>query len=246
MDISPYLPHLVEFRQRLIRCVIAFLAVFLALFFIDNHLYSFIAKPLLAELPFGSSLIATQVTSTFMVPMKLALILAFFLIIPYILYQIWSFITPGLYKAEKRSIFPYLIASLLLFYSGVTFAYYCICPAALSFFAHCSPANVLVMTDIKDYLDFVLTLLFSGGIAFQVPIITFASLQFGIISAEKLAHFRPYVIVAAFILGMLLTPPDVVSQILLALPIWGLFEVGLFASLFLEKYKIKKRAIPNR
>ena len=246
MDITPYLPHLIEFRRRLIRCCIAFLFVFLALFFIDNHLYNFIAKPLLAELPSGNTLIAVEVTSTFMVPMKLALVLSFFLSIPYILYHIWAFVTPGLYPSEKRHIFPYLISSLLLFYSGVAFAYYCICPAALSFFAHCSPSNVTVMTDIKAYLDFVLSLLFSGGIAFQVPIITFASLQFGLISPEKLAHFRPYVIVAAFILGMLLTPPDVVSQILLALPIWGLFELGLIASFLLEKYKIKNRAIPNR
>lgn len=223
-----YLPHIIELRSRIIRCGLLTLFVFLGFFYIDNHLYSFIAKPLLTQLPSGGSLIATTVTASFTVPMKLAFVLAVFLTIPYTLFQLWSFIAPGLYPNEKQKTLYYVLLSLLLFYSGVSFAYCVICPVALEFFAKCAPNGVLVMTDIQAYLDFVLTLLFAGGIAFQVPIITFAAIRSGLISPEKLAHFRPYVIVASFILGMLLTPPDVVSQILLALPMWALFEVGLF------------------
>lgn len=237
------IPHLIECRARIIRSGLVISCLFAALFYIDEHLYAWIAKPLLSQLPAGGSIIATAVTTTFIVPMKLALVLSVFLTIPYLLYEIWSFIAPGLYTKEKKMVLPFLVTSTLLFYSGVAFAYYLICPMALGFFAKCAPAGVLVMTDIQAYLDFVLTVLFAGGIAFQVPIVTLALLKSGLVSISQMEHCRPYVIVAAFVIGMILTPPDVVSQILLALPMWGLFEGGLLLAKFLDqKYKLKNIA----
>jgi sec-independent protein translocase protein TatC len=226
-------PHLTECRTRIIRSLLIVLCLFLALFCIDEYLYTWIAKPLLSQLPIGSSMIATEVTTPFMVPMKLALIFSFFLAIPYLLHEIWSFIAPGLYMKEKKMILPFLVTSTFLFYSGVLFAYYIICPMALGFFAKCAPVGVLVMTDIQAYLDFVLTVLFAGGIAFQVPIITLALLKSGLFTITQLEHCRPYVIVGVFVISMILTPPDVVSQILLALPMWFLFESGLLFAKFL-------------
>jgi sec-independent protein translocase protein TatC len=230
-----YIPHLIECRTRIIRSGLIILCLFSALFCIDEHLYAWVAKPLLSQLPTGSSLIATAVTTPFMVPLKLAMILSFFLGIPYLLYEIWSFIAPGLYLKEKKRVLPFLVASTILFYGGVMFAYYIICPMALGFFAKCAPVGVLVMTDIQSYLDFVLSVLLAGGIAFQVPIITWVLLHSGLVTISQMAHCRPYVIVATFVIGMILTPPDVVSQILLALPMWGLFEAGLFLAKFLDK-----------
>ncbi len=230
------IPYLIELRTRVIQSGILLLILFSGLFYIDEKLYTWIAKPLLTELPIGSTLIATTVTAPFTVPMKLALIMAFFLAVPYILYQIWSFIAPGLYKTEKQTALPFLLTSTVLFYGGVAFAYYVICPMALGFFAKCAPRGVTVMTDIEAYLNFVLTLLLSGGIAFQVPIITFALIKSGITTIQQLEHLRPYIIVLAFIVGMLLTPPDVVSQILLALPMWGLFEAGLLLAKYLNPH----------
>ncbi len=227
-----FIPHLIECRTRLIRSGLMILSLFAGLFCIDEQLYSWIAKPLLSQLPAGSHIIATAVTTPFMVPMKLAMLLAFFISIPYLLYEIWSFMAPGLYAKEKKNILPFLITSTILFYIGVGFAYYIICPLALGFFAKCAPAGVLVMTDIQSYLDFVLSILFAGGIAFQVPMVTLILLQSGFMSLAQMEHCRPYVIVAAFVLGMILTPPDVVSQILLALPMWGLFEGGLLFAKF--------------
>jgi len=238
------IPHLIELRTRIIRCGLIVLCLFAALFCIDEHLYAWIAKPLLSQLPAGSSIIATAVTTPFMVPMKLAMIFSFFVTIPYLLYEIWSFIAPGLYLKEKKRVLPFLITSTVLFYSGVVFAYYIICPMALGFFAKCAPNGVLVMTDIQSYLDFVLTVLFAGGVAFQVPIITLALLQSGLVTISQMEHCRPYVIVAAFVVGMILTPPDVVSQILLALPMWLLFEGGLLLAKFLDK-KTKLLVTPN-
>ncbi len=229
------LPHLIELRSRIIRSGLLVLGLFFFLFWIDEYLYTFIAKPLLNELPIGSSIIATEVTAPFTVPMKLAFILSLFLSIPYILYQAWIFIAPGLYPNEKQRTLPFLISSIFLFYLGVAFAYYMICPTALSFFAQCAPEGVTVMTDITAYLDFVLTVLFAGGVAFQVPVVTLLSIQSGWVSITLLEHLRPYVIVIAFILGMLLTPPDVISQVLLALPMWGFFEMGLILAKYLNK-----------
>lgn len=236
---NTYITHLIECRKRVIRCGIVFFIVFIGLFLVDEKLYTFIAKPLLVQLPAGGQIIATEVTATFMVPMKLALVIAFIVMIPYFLHQLWGFIAPGLFKHEKRTVFPLLFSSIFLFYAGLCFAYYVICPLALGFFANSAPPGVLVMTDIRSYLDFVLTLLLSGGIAFQVPVITLALIQGGIVSVKQLSYIRPYVIVGAFIVGMLLTPPDVVSQILLALPMWGLFELGLlWAKWFCRRIKV--------
>ncbi len=231
-----YIPHLIELRTRVIRSGLVISCLFVALFCIDEHLYTWIAKPLLSQLPASGNLIATAVTTPFTVPMKLALLLSFFMTIPYLLYEIWSFIAPGLYIKEKKRILPFLIASTFLFYAGVLFSYYIICPMALGFFAKSAPVGVLVMTDIQAYLDFVLTVLLAGGIAFQVPIITLALLQSNLVSLSQMEHCRPYVIVAVFVVGMILTPPDVISQILLALPMWGLFEAGLLTSKLYGQY----------
>lgn len=229
------LSHLIEFRTRLIRSLLVVFCVFLGLFLIDEFLYSTLAKPLLSQLPAGGALIATEVTTTFMVPMKLAFILAIFLSIPYLLYELWSFVAPGLYPHERHEILSFVIAGTLLFYGGVAFAYYLICPMALGFFAQCAPLGVKVMTDIQAYLDFVLRLLLGGGLAFQVPILTMALIKSQCLSIAQLEQGRPYIIVLAFVMGMLLTPPDVISQILLALPMWGLFEIGLFLTKYSEK-----------
>lgn len=219
--------HLIEFRRRVFACAAILFCVFIALFCIDNKLYTVIAKPLLAQLPSGAQIIATEVTSTFMVPMKLAWVGSLIIVMPFLLYQLWAFVAPGLYKKEKKAILPLLILSILLFYLGLIFAYYAICPIALGFFAKSAPIGVSVMMDIRAYLDFVLSILLSAGFAFQVPVIMLALIQAGTLTIKQLAYLRPYVIVGAFIVGMLLTPPDVVSQILLALPMWGLFELVL-------------------
>ncbi len=227
LDWNAGICHLIEFRKRVLLCGLVFCVAFVGLFWIDDKLYTFIARPLLSQLSMGGQIIATEVTSTFMVPMKLAWVAALILVMPYMLYQLWSFIAPGLYKQEKKTIAPLLICSIILFYLGLCFAYYLICPLALGFFAKSAPKGVSVMTDIRSYLDFVLTLVLSAGLAFQVPVITISLIQARVVTTKQLAYLRPYVIVGAFIVGMLLTPPDVVSQILLALPMWGLFELGL-------------------
>jgi len=234
LDWNTGICHLIEFRKRVLFSMIVFSIAFIFLFCIDEKLYTFIAKPLLTQLPIGGQMIATEVTSTFMVPMKLAWVGALITVMPYILYQLWIFVAPGLYKHEKSSIFPLLVASILLFYVGLCFAYYIMCPLALGFFAKSAPLGVTVMTDIRAYLDFVLSVVLSAGLAFQVPIITLALLQAGVVTLKQLAYLRPYVIVGSFIIGMILTPPDVVSQILLALPMWGLFELALFGAKFLR------------
>jgi sec-independent protein translocase protein TatC len=232
-----YIPHLIELRKVLLRCLLVVSVSFSFLFWMDADLYSLVAKPLLNALPIGGALIATEVTSPFMVPMKLAIVAAVFLTMPYILYEIWSFVAPGLYLQERKRLMPLIVSSATLFYLGMSFAYFVICPLALGFFAESAPRGVTVMTDIRHYLDFMLTVSFSAGLAFQVPIITFSLIRAGLVSVDQLSYFRPYIIVGAFILGMLLTPPDVVSQILLALPMWWLFEAGLF----LAKQGLTKR-----
>lgn len=233
-SLDSYIPHLIELRMRVIRCGLVILSLFICLFIIDEYLYSWIAKPLLKQLPSGSSMIATEVTAPFMAPMKLALISALFFGAPYILFELWSFIAPGLYINEKHKLRSFVMMSTLLFYFGIAFSYFVICPTALSFFTKCAPPDVKIMTDIKAYLDFVLSVLLAGGIAFQVPIITLTLLKAKLVSIEQFIYLRPYVIVGAFVLGMLLTPPDVISQILLALPMWGLFEIGLLLAKYLK------------
>ncbi len=230
---QPLISHLVELRQRLMRSVLAVFILFLALFYFANDLYLFISAPLTALLPEGTSMIATDVTSPFFAPFKLTLVAAIALAMPYILHQIWSFISPGLYANEKKLAIPLLISSIILFYAGIAFAYFVVFPLIFGFFTSVGPENVAVMTDISSYLNFVLKLFFAFGLAFEIPIATLLLIKSGAISAKDLASKRAYVVVVCFIFGMLLTPPDVISQSLLAVPMWLLFEVGLFLSRFL-------------
>lgn len=226
----PIVAHLLELRTRLLRIVIVLLVAFLAIYPFSDLLYTWLSGPLRAVLPEGTSMIAIQVASPFLIPMKLAFMAAFFLCVPYILYQLWGFIAPGLYKHERNLVWPLLISSTLLFYLGAAFAYFVVFPLVFHFFAAVTPTGVAMMTDISEYLSFVLKLFFAFGAAFEVPIATILLVRSGITTREALAAKRPYVIVTAFVVGMLLTPPDMVSQVLLAVPVWLLFEIGLLLS----------------
>lgn len=219
--------HLLELRSRVLRLVVALLLVFLALFYFSNDIYLFVAEPLRSILPEGTQMIATEVASPFLAPFKLTFFVAFLVCIPYILYQIWSFIAPGLYEHEKKLAFPLLASSVVLFYAGMAFAYYVVFPLLFAFFTKAAPEGVAVMTDINAYLSFVMKLFFAFGVAFEIPVATVLLVMAGITSVEKLAAKRQYVILGCFIIGMLLTPPDVFSQTLLAVPMWLLFEVGI-------------------
>ena len=229
---QPFISHLIELRDRLLRVVLCVLAVFLALSSFANEIYSFLAGPLLQHMPKNTTMIAIDVASPFFTPFKLALVLAVFISVPIILYQFWAFVAPGLYKHERLLILPLLVASTLLFYLGVAFAYYVVFPLVFGFLTASAPVGVTVMTDITRYLDFVLTLFFAFGVCFEVPIFTIVLVWSGIVTRESLAEKRPYVIVGAFVIGMFLTPPDAISQTLLAVPMWLLFEVGLLFSRF--------------
>ena len=231
----PFMSHLVELRDRLLRAVLFILIIFLGLFSFSNELYSLLAEPLLVHLPQGSSMIATEVASPFLTPFKLAMVTAIFISMPFILYQLWAFVAPGLYRHEKSLAFPLLFSSIILFYLGMVFAYYVVFPLMFSFFTGITLEGVTMMTDITKYLDFVLKMFFAFGMAFEVPIATILVISMGMTTAEKLAEKRPYIIVVAFIAGMLLTPPDVVSQMLLAIPMWILFEFGLIFSRLLTR-----------
>ena len=222
--------HLVELRDRVVRMVVAILVIFLGLFYWANDIYVYLAEPLTRHLPEGANMIAIDVASPFLTPFKLVLMLSVFLAMPIILYQCWAFVAPGLYANEKRIAMPLLVSSILLFYAGVSFAYFVVFPLVFGFFTSVGPDIVNISTDIGRYLDFVLALFFGFGLAFEVPIATIILVAIGFTTPKKLAAKRPYIIVGAFILGMLLTPPDVISQVLLALPVWLLFEGGLIAS----------------
>lgn len=227
--------HLIELRDRLLHMVLAILIVFIALFSFSNKIFTIAATPLLKLMPAGTSMIATGVTAPFLVPFKLVLMLSVLLTIPYLLHQIWSFIAPGLYRHEKRLAAPLLISSVVLFYCGIAFAYFVIFPIMFGFFIGSAPKGVAVMTDIGQYLDFIIAIFLAFGIAFEVPIATFLLVLAGITTPQKMADKRPYIIIASFAIGMVLTPPDVISQSMLAIPIWLLFELGLLASrLFLK------------
>ena len=235
----PFMSHLVELRDRLLRAVLVILVIFLVLFSFSNELYSLLAEPLLIHLPAGSSMIATEVASPFLTPFKLSMMSAIFIGMPFILYQLWAFIAPGLYKHEKSLAFPLLFSSIILFYLGMVFAYFVVFPLMFQFFTGIALEGVTMMTDITKYLDFVLKMFFAFGIAFEVPIATILVISTGMTTADKLAEKRAYIIVVAFIAGMLLTPPDVVSQMLLAVPMWVLFELGLIFSRILTRKKIR-------
>jgi sec-independent protein translocase protein TatC len=224
---QPLLSHLIELRSCTLRAVICIFVVMVLLLPFANQIYNFIATPLLAKLPAGSSMIATEVASPFFAPFKLTLFCAIFFTIPYILYQVWSFIVPGLYTKEKKLVLPLLVSSTLLFYTGVLFAYYIVFPVLFAFLTATAPEGIQIMTDINHYLDFILKLFFAFGLSFEIPVATFMLIKTGFVSVERLSANRPYIILSAFFAGMLLTPPDVVSQVLLAVPIWLLFESGL-------------------
>jgi len=226
----PFISHLIELRNRLLKVVLFVLVVFLGLSTYANQIYSLMAGPLMKHLPKNSTMIAIDVASPFFTPFKLALVVSIFISIPVILYQFWAFVAPGLYKRERRMILPLLIASTLLFYLGAAFAYFVVFPLVFGFLTAAAPTGVAVMTDISKYLDFVLTLFFAFGICFEVPIFTIVLVWTGLVTPAGLADKRPYVIVGAFVIGAFLTPPDAISQTLLALPMWMLFEVGLFFS----------------
>jgi sec-independent protein translocase protein TatC len=230
-----FISHLVELRDRLIRSIVAVLLVFLSLAYFANQIYAFLAGPLLEHMPAGTQMIAIEVASPFLTPFKLTLVVSVFLAMPYVLYQAWAFIAPGLYRHERRLAFPLLLASIILFYAGIAFAYFVVFPLLFAFLSAAAPPGVTVMTDITHYLDFVLTIFFAFGVAFEVPIATILLVWSGVITPEALREKRPYIIVLAFVIGMVLTPPDVVSQTLLSVPIWMLFEVGLLFSRFFER-----------
>jgi sec-independent protein translocase protein TatC len=227
---QPCIYHLIELRNRLLRIVLAVAVITLALMPFSNFLFTSISGPLTSHLPQGSSMIAIEVASPFLIPFKLTLVLAVFIAMPYVLYQLWAFVAPGLYQHERRLVLPLLASSTVLFYTGAVFAYFVVFPLVFAFFTSTAPAGVSVMTDISRYLDFVLTMFFAFGAAFEVPVVTVLLVWTGIVTQESLRQKRPYIIVAAFIIGGVLTPPDVISQTLLAVPVWILFELGLYFS----------------
>lgn len=232
---QPLVEHLVELRDRLLKAIALTAVIFLCLFPFANEIYAIVSEPLRLLLPEGTSMIATDVASPFFAPFKLTLIVAVLLAMPFILFQAWAFISPGLYSQEKHFAFPLLASSIVLFYLGILFAYYVVFPLIFGFFSAIVPEGVAYTPDISRFLDMVIKLFFAFGIAFEIPVATTLLIRSGITTAEALANKRPYVIVSCFIVGMLLTPPDIISQTLLALPMWLLFEFGLIASKFINK-----------
>ncbi|SBS26894.1 Sec-independent protein translocase protein TatC [Marinomonas spartinae] len=228
-DQAPLVAHLIELRNRLLKSIIVILVIFLGLYYFANDLYLIVSEPLRMLLPKGSTLIATEVASPFLAPLKLTFAISVLISIPFTLYQAWSFIAPALYKNEKTVAIPLLISSVILFYAGVLFAYYVVLPLIFGFFTSVGPSDVRVMTDINNYLNFVLKLFFAFGITFEIPVATYLLIKAGITTVEKLSKKRPYIILGCFVIGMLLTPPDIFSQTLLAVPMWMLFEMGLLA-----------------
>lgn len=225
--------HLLELRSRMVRAILGVLLVLLPLAFFAQELYSFLAAPLLADLPQGSSMIATQVASPFLIPFKLAVVAAFIIAIPWVLYQIWAFVAPGLYANERRLVVPLLLTSTALFYAGVAFAYYAVFPLAFHFFTSVAPPGVLVMTDIAHYLDFVLGMFIAFGVAFETPIAIVLLVWAGVVTPAKLKSARGYILILCFVIGMILTPPDVFSQTMLSIPMYLLFELGLIMARYM-------------
>lgn len=235
-----FLEHLVELRSRLLKACAAVLVILIILLPFARKLYATLAAPLTAVLPEGSSMIAIDVASPFLTPFKLALLLSLILAIPVVLYQLWAFVAPALYREEKKLARPLLYTSVFLFYAGCAFAYFVVFPLVFGFFTRVAPEGVTVMTDISKYLDFVITLFLAFGITFEVPIATIILVATGMTTIDQLAKARPYILVGAFAMGMLLTPPDVISQTLLALPMWVLFEIGLIMSRILLPHRQSK------
>jgi len=230
LEASPLLSHLIELRERILKSLLVLCLVFIALFYFANDIYQLLALPLQAQLPEGSTMIATGIVSPFLAPFKLTLVVALFLSMPFILHQVWSFIAPGLYKHEKKLAFPLLFLSTILFYCGLVFAYFIVFPLVMGFLMNVGPSGIQVMPDINEYLSIALKLFFAFGMAFEIPVATTLLVWSGAMSVEALKEKRPYVLVGCFVVGMLLTPPDVVSQIMLAIPMYILFEAGIVLS----------------
>jgi len=230
-----FISHLMELRDRLLRAILAILVVFLCLFPWAKDLYTLLAQPLLAVLPQGGQMIATDVVGVFLVPVKVALLVAFVIALPYVLYQIWAFVAPGLYVHEKRLVVPLIITSSLLFIAGMAFAYFLVFPVVFKFMASIAPEGVAWMTDIDKYLTFSLTMFVAFGVTFEVPVAVVLLVRMGFVSIAKLKEIRPYVIVGAFVIGAVFTPPDVISQLMLAIPLWILYEIGIVAARLLGK-----------
>lgn len=243
---QPLVQHLIELRTRLLHVVYFLLAVFICLFPFATDIYEIVSAPLIAVLPEGSNMIATDVISPFLTPLKLTFYLALLLAVPFILYQIWSFIAPGLYKHEKQLAAPLLISSVLLFFAGMSFAYFVVLPMLFNFTMGIQLEGVSAMTDIAKYLDLVLQMFFAFGFAFEIPVATILLIHAGIVTPEGLAEKRRYIIVGCFVVGMLLTPPDIFSQMLLAVPMWMLFEAGLFFGRTINKRNETRQQIAER
>ena len=234
--------HLLELRDRLLRATVAVAILSIPCVIYADQLFEFIARPLMQKLPSGASMIATNVIAPFMAPFKLAIVAAVFVAMPYVLYQAWAFVAPGLYRHEKRFALPLLLSSIVLFYGGVAFAYYAVFPAIFAFFATTGPHGVLMMTDINNYLDFVLMLFFAFGIAFEVPVATVLLVLTGMVKVETLASNRGYVLIGIFVIAAFLTPPDAISQCIMAIPMYLLYEIGIVMSRVMLKAKLKRQA----
>jgi sec-independent protein translocase protein TatC len=231
----PLVSHLTELRTRLLRCVIVIFLVFAGLFSFAQQIYTLVSAPLREYLPVGATMIATDVASPFLTPFKLTMMVSLFLAVPIILHQVWGFIAPGLYKHEKRIAIPLLVSSIVLFYTGMAFAYFVVFPLVFKFFASATPEGVTMATDIARYLDFVMTLFFAFGVAFEIPVAVVLLIWIGVVDVKYLRKIRPYVVIGCFVVGMILTPPDIFSQTLLAVPMWLLFEVGIVAGSMIRK-----------
>jgi sec-independent protein translocase protein TatC len=238
-----FIAHLIELRKRLVRAIIVLLLAFICLFPFSSRLYALLAQPLLAKLPKGGQMIATDVTTPFFVPLKVALMAAFLIALPFILYQIWRFVAPGLYTHEKRLVVPLIFASTLLFFCGMAFAYFVVFPVVFGFITASAPVGVAVMTDIDKYLSFVLTMFMAFGVTFQVPVAVVLLVRMGVVSVAKLREIRPYIVVASFVVGAIFTPPDVVSQLMLAVPLWLLYEAGILVASWTKP--VEKSLIEN-
>ena len=236
METDTFFGHLRELRARILKSLVVILVCFLSLIYFSNDIYLILSEPLLSFLPENSSMIATEVASPFLTPLKLTFFVSLLLSMPFLLNQIWKFIAPGMYENEKSLSFLVILSSLILFYLGILFTYFLVLPLVVGFFTGAAPQGILIMTDISRYLDFVLSLMFAFSIAFEIPILIFLLIWSGITTSEKLRNARPYVIISCFIVGMLVTPPDVISQSMLAIPAWALFEIGIAAAnLFVKK-----------
>ncbi|MND41802.1 Sec-independent protein translocase protein TatC [compost metagenome] len=231
----PLVSHLTELRTRLLRCVAVILLIFAGLFSFAQQIYTLISAPLREHLPANATMIATDVASPFLTPFKLTMIVSLFLAIPFILQQVWGFVAPGLYRQEKRIAAPLLVSSILLFYTGMAFAYFLVFPLMFSFFAAATPEGVAMMTDITNYLDFIMTLFFAFGVAFEIPVAVVLLVWIGVVDVTYLKKVRPYVVIGCFVAGMVLTPPDIFSQTLLAVPMWLLFEIGVLCGGLIRK-----------